>query len=377
MAATAIVLVTTLGVGQAVTLEGLSQQEVDAFALAWSHAGSQVVDVPPEGWPVTRAVVGDPSSPTTAGQVRDAVTLVSAPDYRALADELSSVLTRRAIEYRRADLLMLHAGAVADPLTGHVIAYVGPSGRGKTTASIELAREFGYVTDETVGIRDDLTVEPHAKPLSVKLPPPEPHKDQVSPSVLGLQLRPSLPLRLVGIVMLDRQSGLGAGAPPVIRPIGVVEALAELVPQISYLAERSLPLQRLHSVIERVGGLQSVAYGEASTLVDLFQRLFEKARQDADGSARGPLLEAVARDTLRDGDALVVLNDRIVHVLNGIAPTIMEGALTPVTLHDLVQRVVAVHGTPPDGDARSLVGEAVQQLSDSGMLRTVEFGSAT
>ena len=47
---------------------------------------------------------------------------------------------------------MLHAAGIADA-DGLVVALVGPSGMGKTTASSYLARHgFGYVTDETVSI---------------------------------------------------------------------------------------------------------------------------------------------------------------------------------------------------------------------------------
>ena len=52
---------------------------------------------------------------------------------------------------------MLHACGVADP-EGAVIALVAKSGTGKTTASSQLARTFGYITDETVAIRADGTL---------------------------------------------------------------------------------------------------------------------------------------------------------------------------------------------------------------------------
>ena len=45
----------------------------------------------------------------------------------------------------------LHAGGVADERR-RVLALVGPSGTGKTTATLALARRLGYVSDETVSI---------------------------------------------------------------------------------------------------------------------------------------------------------------------------------------------------------------------------------
>ena len=65
----------------------------------------------------------------------------------------------------------LHAGGVADE-SRRVLAVVGPSGTGKTTATLALARRLGYVSDETVSIDPDGTVAPHPKPLSV-VPDPQ------------------------------------------------------------------------------------------------------------------------------------------------------------------------------------------------------------
>ena len=61
-------------------------------------------------------------------------------------------ITRAFIEQRQGQLLMFHAGAVADPTTGRSLVYVAPGGTGKSTLTTKLGREFGYLTDETVGI---------------------------------------------------------------------------------------------------------------------------------------------------------------------------------------------------------------------------------
>ncbi len=71
-----------------------------------------------------------------------------------------------AISGLRGEALMLHASAVALD-DGRVIGFVGPSGRGKTTASQALGRTYGYVTDETLAIRADGSVVAYPKPLSI------------------------------------------------------------------------------------------------------------------------------------------------------------------------------------------------------------------
>src|SRR5690606_2237523 len=57
---------------------------------------------------------------------------------------LSSHVTMAAIGHQQGSLVMLHAGALALP-DGRVVAFVGPSGRGKTTLTAALSREYGYV----------------------------------------------------------------------------------------------------------------------------------------------------------------------------------------------------------------------------------------
>ncbi len=75
-------------------------------------------------------------------------------------------ITKAFIGQHHGKLLMLHAGAVTDE-AGRTLAYVAPSGTGKSTLTRLLAREFGCVTDETVGIRvDTLEVLPYPKPVT-------------------------------------------------------------------------------------------------------------------------------------------------------------------------------------------------------------------
>ncbi|GGF13100.1 hypothetical protein [Subtercola lobariae] len=411
------VTLSALGVEFAVALEGVGEADARQFVEAWQWCGARSTDSVPRGATIIRAAVDDGRSGRGAsggdrgaarGDDRGVAAAepgsgareqrITAHSYRALADHLSGLITRLAIDERRGDLLMFHAGGVADPETGAVIAFIGPSGRGKTTASIALGSVFDYVTDETLAVRDDLEVIAYGKPLSVKPAPPEAFKDQVSPTALGLNRPGAVPLRLVGVVMLDRQASFEAERLPSVRPVGVAESVEELVPQISYLPERERPLQRLVEVLGACGGLQQVTYGEAATLPEVFAKLFAAAaargagagvaddvgaaesggRATATGAgevdARGGVegLQASYIDAVRDGEALVVLSGTTVRVLGGIAPTIVEETSgAALTMAEVVRRVVEVHGSPGGADAGELVAAAVQELTEIGLLKVV------
>ena len=117
---------------------------------------------------------------------------LSSDTFEGLAEAVTSEVTIAAILERAGELTMLHACGVADP-EGGVIALVAKSGTGKTTASSQLARTFGYITDETVAIRADGTIVPYPKPLSVKQATTGAAKLQVGPDELGLKVAPENP----------------------------------------------------------------------------------------------------------------------------------------------------------------------------------------
>lgn len=364
-----LVSLTSLGTVFTVRLTGVTDAQGALFTESWLWCGGALVDTVAEGSILIEARLGraddrrnDADAPAPGGHS------VLAFSYLALADQVTSLVTRLAIGERRGDLLMLHAGGVADPRTGRVVAFIGPSGRGKTTASIALGSVFGYVTDETLAVRDDLGIVAYPKPLSVKQPAPEQWKQQVGPQSLGLQPVPAVALRLAAIILLDRRPELPEGALPEVSSTGLLESVPELVPQISYLSERSRPLDHLRRVIEACGGLKTVTYREASTLVDVVQALFDDGAEDA----RGERLAAVFDDAITEDDSLVVLSGRTVRVLGGIAPTILERARIPATIAELLRAVVDAHGAPPDGSATGLVTAAAEELLAAGLLRRVE-----
>ena len=169
--------------------------------------------------------------------------------------------------------------------SGAVIALVAKSGTGKTTASSQLARTFGYITDETVAIRADGTVVPYPKPLSVKQATPGAAKLQVGPDELGLQVAPDNP-RITAIALLDRVAG-GDYQLPVIEPVPLVDAVLALIPDTSSQAAVVQPLQSLCRLIDSVGGVFRVSYSEAADLKDSLAPLFLTEPDQTGGSHQG------------------------------------------------------------------------------------------
>ena len=183
-------------------------------------------------------------------------------DLATVLDHLSPVVTKTAITARAGTMLMFHACALADPSTGDTVLFFGPSGAGKTTVARILGRELGYLSDETAGVRDDLTVVPYPKPLSL-LAPGSPVKEQVPPGRLELQPAGPGPFRVRAVVALSRQAS-GGGVE--VERLATVDGITELVGQSSYSRMLDRPLHRLAALAHHVGGIARVTYAEADDL---------------------------------------------------------------------------------------------------------------
>jgi len=320
--------------------------------------------------------------------------------------ELSEILTQRvtlaAITAARGSMLMLHAGAVADPDTGASIVFVGPSGRGKTTASRALGARFGYITDETVGILDNHRIVPYTKPLSII--DGGSHKSQVSPDALGLAPTPAN-LHVHRMLLLDRTPD-GPEVPEV-HQLDLADALEELVPQTSYLSALPNGLQQFANVVASTGGIRVVRYREASTLGDIVAGMLAEPALPASAptavptgastAARAPAVEewrsvvdprnqfpttagapaglptaSIHRtdfvDAIDNGEVVVVLRDLQVRVIGGIGATVWLASAEPLPLDRLVRVVLDTHGQPPTGDAHRIVEATVAELVDAGLL---------
>lgn len=189
---------------------------------------------------------------------------LAAPDLDLLLHRLSPLVTMRAIDHQAGNLVMLHAAGVADPATGRTVALVAPSGVGKTTAARWLCRRLGYVTDETLAVREDGSIAAYPKPLSVLESPASEHKAQLSPDDLDLVQAP-VECAIAGAVVLDRDGSSRAW----LETVPLLTALARLGPESSYLSRLPRPLHRLAGVVERAGGLKVLHYADREQLPDL------------------------------------------------------------------------------------------------------------
>ncbi len=187
---------------------------------------------------------------------------LSGTDLATVMDRLSPLVTETAITARAGTMLMLHACALAEPTTGDTVLCFGPSGAGKTTVARTLGRELAYLSDETAGLRDDLTVVPYPKPLSV-LSSGSPVKEQVPAGRLGLREAGPGPFRVRAVVQLRREPSGGAVE---VERLATVDGITELVGQSSYSRMLERPLHRLAALAHDVGGIARVTYAEAADL---------------------------------------------------------------------------------------------------------------
>lgn len=316
----------------------------DRIAEAWS--GATVPNAVPDEWVDASSGASEPQ----------------------LLESLSVQVTLKALEFNAGKLLMLHAAGIALP-DGRVVAFVGPSGRGKTTLSRVLGSGFGYVSDETIGIDAMGHVLAHRKPLSVVCG--EGPKQQVAPAAAGLMDLPDAALRLAGLVLLERHSD---PVPPYLECVPLIEAMAALVPETSYLTSMDAPLQRIARLCDRTGGVLRLHYSDAPTVLSVLPEIFEDRSCGAWSSApqsvpREDGCDASRTDDaiLADGLAAVLVSDQLV-VLDGIGPSVWEAVHTGADLAGTVKAVTSVHGEPENADATYLVKAAMAVLVDRGVL---------
>jgi hypothetical protein len=340
-----------------VALAGMSTEQVEAVTRAWARCDARAADDDGGAATVSAALTSHREEVAPGADI-------ASHDFAEISARLTSTLTSNAIRRRSRDLLLMHAAAVSDPVSGRTVALVGPSGRGKTTAARILAERWGYVTDETVAIRDDASVVPFPRPLSVVDPRPGSPKLQLGPDDLGLR-RLGSPPRLSAILLLDRAPGERIGGGPRVSGLRLHEAVGDLVGQVSALSARPNGLRRLSAVIDACDGVRRVRYSEATELADLVRPLLEWPTAQA-----RPLRYAQAADaeTLPDGDRLIVLVGGRVAVLDGIAPALWQACVRPAGVGELVQRVLHAHGAPAGGTPVADVVAVARALVDAGLL---------
>lgn len=359
----------------------LNADEQAAIRSQWADL---IIDEPDTPTAIIRAGIGGGAP----HEDRDAVEARSATD---LADAIASQVILRGISDLSGESLMLHASAVALD-DGRVIGFVGPSGRGKTTAAAALGRSYGYVTDETLAVRADGSVIPFPKPLSVGDRPQTKHIEAASS--LGLRVAPTDGLRLGAIVLLDRRASIER---PYVESISIFEALPELVPQTSYLSVLEHPLRTLVEIAIKSGGVRRVVYSEAETLPSIIDDVLGSVDLDhpiltdvasvskrgcncsepRDGSESGASAtedrpgthrRVGHNDSLMVDDSLLVLTTNQVVVLEGVGPVVWLAA-DGSTEDELREAALQQLPEPPEGvDPVVVVSAALEQLVDAQLL---------
>lgn len=316
--------------------------------------------------------------------------VVHANSAELLAQRITSEITTEAIHALRGEALMLHASAVALD-DGRVIGFVGPSGRGKTTAAQVLGRSYGYVTDETLAVRVDGSVVAYPKPLSIGSWPGV--KSTAPASALGLLEAPADGLRLAAILLLDRRPGIDR---PFVESVPVIEALSDLIPQASHLAALERPLRTLLGALAAAGGVRRVVYSEASSLPPLIDDVLEQtpdpapllldvgnlAQRDcgcfsskdeepsepASVERPGAYWRTPYVDALFADDSLIVLRSSRMVVLEGVGPTLWLGA-EGVMEDELRDAALSELPEPPAGiDVAAVISETLRDLVAAGVL---------
>jgi hypothetical protein len=322
----------------------------------------------------SRAVVAPPPGQDGVDQH---VQAANGPHERRAAHDysLTTQVTMAALRATSGRRVNLHAGGLADG-RGRVLAVVGPSGTGKTTATLRLATRLGYVSDETVSLDPDGRVHPHAKPLSVVTTPAIPRdKQQFSPDDLGLLPTPEHG-ELARLLVLRR----GVPEPRGLIHLDMAEGVLELVEQSSSLADLPTPLHTLVELIGGVGGVWALEYDEIEDHLDqivafLAADLPSAPQRTVIGHLGGgdPLPASpgsIARtawiDAVELDDSLVVLTAGRAVRLDNLMATIWLTLSGPRTFDELVHIAVGRHGAHPE--SHDLVRRAVELMGQEGLV---------
>lgn len=301
--------------------------------------------------------------------------LVDVADWEHAAYRISGAVTIAALVKRVGHDLLLHAAGLAAP-DGSVLVFVGPSGRGKTTAVRSLGRTLCYVSDESIAIRADGTVAEYPKPLSIKRGGRSHGKWEVSPSDAGL-LAPPAALRLGRVVLLERDPH--RSDPPEVVAVDLIEALVRAADQTSGFLRMEAPLDRLARALTTGGDPVSLRYREIGACGDLVRSLLAHPGPTTTrwihhppGPAGPPAPPgAWARadyvDAIEVEGRVLVLTEQAVTVLDGVGALAWLAAGTASTREHLLATATGAFGPHPE--AARLVDDALARLGEAQHLR--------
>ena len=297
------------------------------------------------------------------------VTLAEGEDPWDRLERVTRQVTLALLERQVGNVMLFHAGGVSHPVTGRSVGYVAPSFTGKTSLTVELGRHFGYLSDETIAVGEDLSILPYPKPLSVRDPDGGPRRE-LSPDGLGLR-RPGGAPYLAALLYLDRRDD--HEGPPEVEVVDAFDAAVLLGPQTSSLSLLPAGLHRLDALLRRVGGLTRVTYCEASSLLPLVTGLIEPPEEASDDGGDGELVRLVApADRLvGDGETLLLYKERLLR-LGPLGAEIVDLAVRPIAVGALADRLTERLGAPDGVDARAATADAVERLIADGVLERVD-----
>ena len=243
---TTVVTVSGAGATVAIDVSPDSPELAEAVRRAWSRAAT------------TESAIARVSAALTVDPTRADVT---GTDLHHVMERLTQRVTMAILTAEIGRLLLLHAAALADPVSGRSVVFVAPSRTGKTAVAHTLGDQFAYLTDETVAIDDGLRILPYPKPLSVRISPEK--RRELSADELGLRGVPADPTvaRLVVLRRSDEHEGQ-----PVATELDDFDAIVALVGETSSLAKLDRPLHRLADLITRTGPVVEFRYREAESL---------------------------------------------------------------------------------------------------------------
>ncbi|BEH02641.1 hypothetical protein SDC9_103932 [bioreactor metagenome] len=97
--------------------------------------------------------------PESCNQEAPVISLGAIPDDGpTFWERTTQQITAELIGQQAGKLLMLHAGGLCNPETGASVVYVAPSRTGKTTLTLSLSGRFGYLSDETIALDEQLHI---------------------------------------------------------------------------------------------------------------------------------------------------------------------------------------------------------------------------